>query len=84
MAGKEERIKVNYYVYDPCKGCTSICEEDICCETRDNYREGITRQAAINKIRIAMHKVFIKQEPAGPLFLNYAEAALNALLGVEK
>ena len=60
-----------------CKLTHEKCEPKNC---KNKVFSGMTRQEAINKIRIAMHKVFIKQEQARPLFLNYAEAALNALL----
>lgn len=74
----------------PCSDCVKDCRGDefMRCKKLKAHNKKIIakeydRQEAIEKIRVAFHQVFISKKAKRPLFLDYAEAALNALLGVE-
>ena len=98
MADKEERIEIYYFKNDPCKGCNAKEEckyFKIKCGLKIDYKKAIAKQEAIEVMAKA---IFEWQRPGCrgdvPIedvwnneqegYEKLAEAALNALLGVEK
>lgn len=97
MAEKEERIYIEYFKDDPCKNCDAAevgycVDEDKGhgCLDKSNYIYGISRYEAICKIGRAICRAGGNEcigdcescdlWEVGPE-KDYAEAALNALLG---
>ena len=81
MADKEERIYISYYKNNPCENCgKDYCAEGTCfCDIE------FARSIPVIKAIEVMAKGIHRYKKEGGLFVDgYAEAALNALLGVEK
>lgn len=91
----EERIYISHYTKDVCSDCLhDHCYEGLCnCDFE--YKNGITRQEAIEVMAKAIHFFEWGHNKNMPQwtelnndiqddYKNMAKAALNALLGVEK
>lgn len=91
MADKEERIRV-LVSKNPCEKCEiKPCKRKCMFKTIFEKAQGMTRQEAIEKMAKEIYKRrWIKSECKNKNTLgflickDYAELALNALLGVEK
>lgn len=93
----EERIFIEVKAINPCIECTTFANCKLPCEKQQKWVESgygygvfteavVTRQEAIERMVLAMHneeiKRSIKDIPCD--YRNLAQAALNALLEVEK
>lgn len=89
MADKEERISVIVYEKDPCENCPGnpmtdcqVCEKDL------RYDSGITRQKAVEIMAKAIYfkacGTMKDYARCKKVYIPFAEAALDALLGEKK